>query len=424
MGIPYYFATLLKNHAGICSVLKQRHNVDFFGIDFNCLIHRYLKDENPIGSVLDALDSILEYICSGNTVYIAMDGLVPYAKIVQQRYRRFKIKEEGIFDRNQISPDTPYMRELEQGIRSRFPNIILSPTQESGEGEHKIFHEIRKQPRTSICIYGLDADLILLSLYNSSPNFTLLRESSEFNDIRLNSEFSLLSIPKLLNQIPIPLDQYLHLSILCFGNDFMPNIGIFSLREDGYSRALEMLRKSKADLTTSDGRFQFLSFASKHEIEILQERIKLRRRPAERGILGKNIETFSHQYGLHILDGVRDMEPVVEAFWKTFHWTVHYFKYNEVLDWSWVYPYADAPLLQDIVQFYESEPSKHECTFQIIHQLQFILPAKSLRKAKRRVIYEDEFYTETRLQWMKRHDWETKPYMSLPWTNATSVSLH
>ena len=141
MGIPFYFATLIKNHVGICSSVIEKQYVDFFGIDFNCLIHQYLNDDDPINSVINALQHILDHICTGNTVYIAMDGLVPYGKMVQQRYRRFKIKEESGFDRNQISPDTPYMRELEQKIRSKFPTIILSTTQEQGEGEHKIFNK-------------------------------------------------------------------------------------------------------------------------------------------------------------------------------------------------------------------------------------------------------------------------------------------
>jgi 5'-3' exonuclease len=422
MGIPFYFATLLKNHAGICTVLKKTKKVDFFGIDFNCLIHRYLEDAEPIKSVIKATQNILSRVCVGKTIYIALDGLVQYGKIVQQRYRRFKTKEYAHFDRNQISPDTPYMRELESELRKNFPSAIISSTQEAGEGEHKIFAEMRKEPRSSVCIYGLDADLILLSMFNSSPDFTLLRESSEFGDP--NTEFSLLSIPRLVEQLPIPIDQYLPLCVLCFGNDFMPNLGLFSLREDGYARALEIFKKSGADLNTEDGRFKFLKMASEIETTVLQERIKLRRRPAEKAILGKDIHSFSRKYGLHILDGVHDMEPVAESFWKTFHWTMHYFKRNEVLNWDWVYPYPDAPLIQDLVQYYETQPEAGELNFKIINQLQFILPAKSLRIARRVVMFQDEFYSESRLQWMKRHDWEVKPYISLPWTNVTSVSLH
>ena len=72
MGIPFYFATLIKNHVGICSSVIEKQYVDFFGIDFNCLIHQYLNDDEPINSVINALQHILDHICTGNTVYIAM----------------------------------------------------------------------------------------------------------------------------------------------------------------------------------------------------------------------------------------------------------------------------------------------------------------------------------------------------------------
>jgi len=426
MGIPFYFASLIRNHAGITKVVRDKILVDFLGIDFNCLIHRYLDPTNPIGSVLDALEHILKHTCQAKKVFIALDGLVPYAKIVQQRYRRFRIKEPEIFDRNQISPDTPYMRELEQGLRTRFPDAHISPTQEPGEGEHKIFQEIKKLSVDSVCIYGLDADLILLSLFNHglAREMTLLRESGEFNDPSLKqAEFSLLDIQKLIVLLPIEVEQYLILSVLCFGNDFMPNLAIFSLREDGYGRALEYYTKSgKPDLTTEEGRAIFLDYAADKEIGILKERVKLRKQPFERSIVGRQANDITRKYGLHILDGVSDMEPVVDAFWKTFHWTLYYFKTNEVLDWNWVYPYPEAPLLQNIVELYETSIQSAGLDYKIVNQLQFILPSKSLRLAKRRVLYADEFYSESRETWMKRHEWEMKPRISIPWNPSVSLT--
>ena len=62
MGIPFYFASLIKRHKGIVQNVQRNSplNVDVFVIDFNCLIHRYLKDENPFNSVIEALEYILE----------------------------------------------------------------------------------------------------------------------------------------------------------------------------------------------------------------------------------------------------------------------------------------------------------------------------------------------------------------------------
>jgi 5'-3' exonuclease len=430
MGIPFYFVSLIRSHRGITNVVKQRMNVNVLGIDGNCLIHRYLKNSDPITSVLDAMEHITTHICLADRVIVAMDGLVPYAKIVQQRYRRMRQKEEEEFDRNQISPGTPYMKELEAGIRSRFPHFELSSTLEPGEGEHKLFHMLKETTQNSICIYGLDADLILLCLARntlSAPNqFFLLRESGEFNDPKLKeAEFSSLSVWGLKQSMDMDVEQYMALSILCFGNDFMPNLGMFSLRENGYSRALQIYENcGKPNLLTFEGRDIFLQEAGKQEFDVLKERINLRKRPYEKAILGKD-QNISKRYGLHILDGVQDMKPVVEAFWKTFHWTLHYFTTNEVLDWDWVYPYADAPLIQDILNYDETLfGKKSELSFGIGEQLAFILPSKSLRVAKRRVIYPNEIYTETRELWLKNHDWEAEPRISLPWCpNQTLTSV-
>ena len=439
MGIPFYFASLSKSHKGIIEAIKKDMpmNVDVFVIDFNCLIHRYLKDDDPYKSVLDALDHIVQNTCKTKQLIIAMDGLVPYAKIVQQRYRRMRIRDEesGIFDRHQISPDTPYMRHLEEACRERFPTAIINGTSEPGEGEHKLIAELRKLPdnqRRSICVYGLDADLILISLQHhklSNPySFWLLRESAEFNDPKLkHAEFATLAIWKLLKELPMPLEQYMALSILCFGNDFMPNLAMFSLRADGYDRALHTYKEAgNPDLTTPDGRRKFFNFAAAKEMIVLKERISLRKRPEEKALIGKDSSLFSHKYALHILEGVSDMKPVVEAYWKTFHWTWNYFKDGEPTNWFWVYPYADAPLISDIVSYDETTKiEKRKLNFNVNKQLQFILPVSSLRVAKRRVMYPDELHKETRNPWMKRHDWEMKPRISLPWNphyDLTSVS--
>ena len=436
MGIPFYFASLSKSHKGIIEAVKKNMpmNVDVFVIDFNCLIHRYLKDEDPIQSVLDALDHICKTVCRTKKLIIAMDGLVPYAKIVQQRYRRMRIKEEGgTFDRNQISPDTPYMRDLEHAVKVRFPLALISGTKIPGEGEHKLIHELQKMPeqqRRTVCIYGLDADLILIALQHhklsNAHGMWLLRESAEFNDPKLKqAEFATLSIWKLLKELPIPVEQYVALSILCFGNDFMPNLGMFSLREDGYDRALYTYDEAgNPDLTTVKGRQKFLSFSAVKELRVLRERISLRKRPEEKALVGKDISMFSHKYKLHILEGVTNMKPVVEAYWRTFHWTWHYFKTGEVANWYWVYPYADAPLITDIVLYGETTAlPRKELTFNVTNQLQFIMPTASLRTARRRVVYPNELHSETRTPWMKRHDWEMKPRISLPWNPEYGLTI-
>jgi hypothetical protein len=196
---------------------------------------------------------------------------------------------------------------------------------------------------------------------------------------------------------------------------------MFSLREGGYERAMELYNKHKPNLLTEEGRFFFLKQASLIEHQVLKERINLRKRPEEKALI-KDMNLFSKKYSLHVLDGVSNIVPVVEAYWKTFHWTLNYFVESKPINWDWAYPYADAPLISDIVLYKESKIESKQLTFTVTDQLQFILPKESLREAKKLVKYSDEIHVETRNPWMKKHDWEMKPRISLPWNPTYSLT--
>ena len=396
MGIPFLFASLIRHHP---SIIKLKPPADYFAIDMNCLIHNFLNPENPLESVMQGLKQILlEISIEHKNIFIAFDGLVPLAKMVQQRYRRFRISEEP-FDKRQISPDTPYMRSLESLIKKEFPEIRVSPTQEPGEGEHKIFLDMNIHKPQNVIIYGLDADLILLSLQRQE-NIFLMRDG-------------FLDVQELKKNLPINSEQFLYLSVLCFGNDFMPNLGMFSLREHGYERCLGMYKDSGSpDLRQEEGRQHFLEFCAKEEIDVLKRMIKKRDNFHEKFFS----EPVTRKYNLHILDGVLDPEPVVQAYWKTFDFTIRYFLENKACNWEWYYPYPDAPLIQDIIQYDESFCEHGTLNFRICNQLQFILPSSTLKIIGRRQKFQDELYTETREPWLKKYDWEMKPRISLPWT--------
>lgn len=431
MGIPYYFASLLKAHKSAIQKCRMRRDCDVLAIDFNCLIHRYLDEANPVTSIVAAVRTILDEIVNAKQIYIGSDGLAPYAKIVQQRYRRFRAAPtDAVFDRNQISPGTPYMKELEVAIRAQFPSAVVAGTDNPGEGEHKLFAWMKTLPapsRKSIVVYGLDADLILLSLSQkelSDPhNLFLLRESAEFKDLSPDrSGFCTLDVWKLATTLPVPFDAYIRLCILCFGNDFLPNLALFSLREDGHSRAMHLYKRAGyPNLATEAGIRKFLTLAASEETRVLTDRVAARAIPYESSIVTSDASHLEERLAVHLFDGNRNWEHIASSFWRTYTWTLQYFLTNRVPDWNWVYPYAEAPLVQTLLRYPIQTmlvPGDKTPSFSIAEQLACILPSGSLAKAGSKSLYADEFYVEevdTRIPFMRRFRWESDPWMSVPW---------
>ena len=138
MGIPSYYKKLLD----VLPTLIQRSHPDagiqWLFMDFNCLIYHCLPrcPEYPGDSQKDEWESqfiacIVEYclkvirkVSPQTGVYIAIDGVVPMAKMRQQRLRRFKsvwLRSEDTnagpkWDTNAITPGTTFMKKLHAGL--------------------------------------------------------------------------------------------------------------------------------------------------------------------------------------------------------------------------------------------------------------------------------------------------------------------
>jgi len=222
MGVPGFFLWLYKNYNKYKNFILNTtpENIDYFLLDMNCMIHPVcfdtLKELQPnetvnidklenkmINNVIVYLEKLISIANPSKGIYMAIDGVAPVAKMKQQRLRRYKsISDKKLFDNirkkhnkiipyfwnnSAITPGTNFMQKLTEKLNNwaREYNektkleIIFSPSSIPSEGEHKLLQYIKSSSinnNFSYIIYGLDADLIFLSLVSNKNNIYLLRE--------------------------------------------------------------------------------------------------------------------------------------------------------------------------------------------------------------------------------------------------------
>ena len=268
MGIPSYYKKLIDTVPGLVSKEHPLCDVNWLFMDFNCLIYHCIP---KIVVESEFIDSIITYCLkvikevNPKNVFIAIDGVVPMAKMRQQRLRRFKSawlsekkdwdKEwDKEWDKNAITPGTYFMTNLKKALETMLqPNWILSSSDEPGEGEHKIMALWRKGTcKGNFVVYGLDADLIVLSMlghecYNIDNIWLFREEIDQKNGQKNDQKYNWFSINILKQWLTINvknprtfiLNYCFALSIL--GNDFLPSSLGLKMRDDGHHELLRVL---------------------------------------------------------------------------------------------------------------------------------------------------------------------------------------
>jgi 5'-3' exonuclease len=318
MGIARFYRWLSERYPLINEVIDVDSVPEFdnFYLDMNGIIHhcshgntggrKQASEDHMWLDVFKYISGLVYRIKPKKLLYLAVDGVAPRAKMNQQRSRRFRSahdakesrsrnsqmngqgphtnESEPPFDSNCITPGTEFMERLVYHLEFfvqkkiaedplwRDLKIVLSGPDVPGEGEHKIMDYIRSvksqpgyDPNTRHCLYGLDADLVMLSLVSHEPYFALLREEIDFSFTRTKSKenrsmikpdkFQLLHIGILREYLALEFlgDKYVKQEagaldlldrviddfiLFCFlvGNDFLPHLPFSEIGEGGLNK--------------------------------------------------------------------------------------------------------------------------------------------------------------------------------------------
>ena len=457
MGVPSYFFWLINKYSR--KILKGRiHGQNALFLDLNCAIHPAVK-ANPdftiddmIRACITYINDIISFTKNISFIYIAIDGVAPMAKMQQQRSRRYKSKifashehinarehnnpqehiiTKEIIDFNMISPGTEFMALLNNYIKTTFDadiksgRIIFSGSDEPGEGEHKIFNYIRSNAivKKNIVIYGLDSDLIFLSLINynyaqkNSSSIYLLREKEQFGKMTTEKErYIYLDINYLRRVIYDMLHtarkedisriiaDYVFFSFL-LGNDFLPAIPTLFIREGGIELLMQSYTKILVELNehlitcdygiNEQFLFKYMKELANAEQECIDSYISARKKRLlhkpkhnDAYIEGTTPDLIYEQFPpkswksrhyAHYFDiiGKSEIKKIWASYFTGMIWTLRYY-IGAPVSWEWAYEYNAAPALSDIKEFILRE---EDITIKImptsLEQLLYIMPKSS-----------------------------------------------
>ena len=464
MGIPSYFSYIIKNFSNIIRSLRhlKTANVKIHRLymDCNSIIYDafrsiedsdkmnvYQLEELIINNVISKIGEYVEMVSPASLTYVAFDGVAPLAKMEQQRNRRYKNAptHNAGWSTSNITPGTEFMKKISARLRKHYESsprgsVIISPSDEHGEGEHKIFQHIRDSPISpgeNVAVYGLDSDLIMLSVFHCSPfqNFYIFREAPEFikSSITLpdgdKSSCYFMDVKALSNSILSEMQcgladrqRIYDYVFLCFflGNDFLPHFPSLNIRTHGISALLEIYRmyigkhpdrffiaKDKMSIQWKWVNLFIKELAKREHGYILQE-YDLRRKwdkrqwltgtEDERDVLVQSVPViyraeeeyicptekgWENRYYKCLFGEKEKVESVCVNYLEGLEWVFKYYTV-ECPHWRWKYNYNYPPLLKDLCSHVPSTDhsfiksnDKNNRPFKQTTQLAYVLPMSS-----------------------------------------------
>jgi 5'-3' exonuclease len=512
MGIGGYYSYIVKNHSVIikkinpvtdkfknlyfdCNsiIYDAIHTIDFLNISVS-------ESDTIIRAVFNKIDEYIRKINPSKTILIAFDGVAPRAKLEQQRTRRYKSsyqsKLEMSFNNNTntnnnkwdtvaITPGTVFMNQLKEKIHLYYNNpsqynvneIILSCSDKYGEGEHKIFEYIRSTKEKHLdeitVIYGLDADLIMLSI-NHLPiakNLFLFRETPHFiksinTELEPNESY-LMDIQELAEIITQDMNININTNtnintnriydyiFLCFflGNDFMPHFPALNIRSGGVDKMIHAYKETvgKTNEVLYDGTKIYwknvrkvVAFLADLEEDFIKTETKQRDKrskyppskdelqrfdatPCYERSLEKYINPFSPNWQSRYYKTLFNMtiddtrkKQICTNYLEGLEWTMKYYTVG-CPDWKWCYNYNYPPLLADLIHYIPYFDTEFIKTVEPqpvteLTQLCYVLPKHSLSLLPidlRKTLNEDWYDNDCTFVWAYcRYFWES--HVNLP----------
>ena len=430
MGIPSYYKKLASSIKGLVVAHHQPLKADMLLFDFNCMIYQVVRDpslrpfpgyadegaakhweDEVCQRIVDYTLTVWKEVGKPRTVFIAIDGVVPMAKIRQQRLRRFKsiwmAKEEterGIraadpnrWDTNTITPGTAFMECLGRRLAElcAVQKWSLSDASEPGEGEQKCMAFWRGAAGGAggdIIIYGLDADLILLSLLTrqmtgcTAPVW-LFRETAEWEKSNAGG-FMRLSIDSLattlrLGDLESTLEYVATMSLL--GNDFVPHSLSMKIRDGGHAYVTKGIQRVRAAGLTvikkeegiwvysREGMIELCNAVALEEEELILSAIKHKGqrtnyqdfmmlpttwREEERVLcIGRGQARLHEDWETRMRrewfgEGVT-AHMVCVKFAEALQWVIDYYTAQRPIDLLWVYPWSLPPTWSSWIKYLE-----------------------------------------------------------------------
>jgi len=378
-------------------------------------------------------------------VFLAVDGVVPSAKIRQQRVRRFKsawlrsscdsirrgtdrgADSVSSWDSNSITPGTVFMQKLTRMLSTLVKEKsgwILSSVDEAGEGEHKIMNWLKKNKATGPCIvYGLDADLILLSMLTgevTGASMWLLREKQEFGGKPSmgssgEQEYTYMNIDECKRRMGIggydETINYISLMTL-MGNDFLPHSLTHKLNDDGHECVIDEFSQMKRtgrwltvdNVVQADVLLEICKRWSADEARRMEKMIRGKREQAGRGVakgmdpsealpLAWDVEKIlvgprglladwrKSYWGWIHPEGFAAVDKICSEYVFGCQWVLDYYVGKEVNKF-WLFPAWIPPLWSDLASFLE-KGLVFECSASSVRpiqpeeQLAMVLPLES-----------------------------------------------